>query len=386
MREKTVFYCKIDNSFIQIEEMMFPELKKFPLVIKRHDQIIGKNNMASQYGIEVGDSLDMAYKKCLNLVAIEPHDEDYRYYIEEVKNIFRHYSDYIETDGITQFWIDLSYSKRLFGCDSFNIAKDIRKRIYKELGIKVKIGISYNQPYAKMACYVYDQSINVINKDIFLNDICSLNIDKCVAINQKDLQILKSHHIVTIADLMMKEQESIYNILGDNGKWLWHYVHGIIEKKENWDDEKVPQSIGQSLTMPYEIYTYSQAKSIIHVLIKDVIQQLNDYQLEGSTISLTLRDYEMKSITRSMDLRMYTHQMDDILWATEDLLEDLCVGSFCGHLDRPYRHMTLSITHLRDLKYAEVQDHWDHVVETVHDYIEAMNRKNQSLSSHHQFA
>lgn len=386
MREKSIFYCEIENCFVQIEEMMFPELKKFPLVLHDHHQVIGKNKIADQYGIMVGDSLLKAQKKCLNLVVVEPHYEDYCYYIEETKNIFRHYTDNIQNDETGQFWSDISDSKRLFGNNLLDIAKKIQKRIDNEIGLKVKIGISFNQAYAKMACHVFRQPLNFINKNRFLNYIYPLPIQQCVEINQKDAQILNLHHIVTVEDLMMRDKENLYNLLGNEGEWLWNYVHGIIEDKNDWDKEKIPQSIGQSLTVPYEIYTYQQAKSMIHVLINDVVKQLHDYHLEGSKVSLTLRDYEMKSISRYFEFDTHTQSYDDILWVSEDLIEGLCVGSFCGHLDRPYRNMTLSISNLKDVRCSETQENWDYGVETVQDYLNISNRDIQSLSLQHQFA
>lgn len=90
MWEKVIVHADLNQCYAQIEEMIYPELKKVPMAVgenKKSDQgvILAVNDLAFEYGIKQGDSLKNAYHKCPNLLIVQPHYDDYHYYVEEVK-------------------------------------------------------------------------------------------------------------------------------------------------------------------------------------------------------------------------------------------------------------------------------------------------------------
>ncbi|MEG0958422.1 MAG: DNA polymerase IV, partial [Erysipelotrichaceae bacterium] len=120
MWNKAILHSDINHCYAQIEEMKYPELRSVPMAVggheeSRHGIILTKNDMAKQYNLKTGESLRNAYEKCPNLVVIPPNYDDYMYYTEKVKDIYRDYSDYVESFGLDEAWIDISASQALFG-------------------------------------------------------------------------------------------------------------------------------------------------------------------------------------------------------------------------------------------------------------------------------
>lgn len=116
---------------------------------ERHGIILAKNDKAKAFHIKTGESLREALAKCPHLRILKPDYEEYMYYTERVKDIYREYTDKVESFGLDEAWIDLSESTALFG-SGMSIARKIQNRVEHELGMTVSMGVSYNKIFAKI--------------------------------------------------------------------------------------------------------------------------------------------------------------------------------------------------------------------------------------------
>ena len=152
--DRVIFHADINHCYAQIEEMKFPKLREVPMAVggheeSRHGIILAKNDLAKKFNIKTGESLRDARRKCKDLLIIPPHYEDYIYYTEQVKEIYREYTDKVESFGLDEAWCDYSESVRLFG-DGLKMASTIQKRVLEEVGLTISIGVSYNKIFAKL--------------------------------------------------------------------------------------------------------------------------------------------------------------------------------------------------------------------------------------------
>ena len=66
-----------------------------------------------------------------------------------LREIYSDYTNQIEPYGCDESWLDVTGSSSLKG-DGRKIAEEISRRVKKELGIAVSIGISWNKIFAKL--------------------------------------------------------------------------------------------------------------------------------------------------------------------------------------------------------------------------------------------
>ena len=66
-----------------------------------------------------------------------------------LREIYSDYTNQIEPYGCDESWLDVTGSSSLKG-DGRKIAEEISRRVKKELGITVSIGISWNKIFAKL--------------------------------------------------------------------------------------------------------------------------------------------------------------------------------------------------------------------------------------------
>ena len=112
-KDRIIVHSDINHCYAQIEEMKYPGLRDVPMAVggneeERHGIILAKNDKAKAFHIKTGESLREALAKCPQLRILKPDYEEYMYYTERVKDIYREYTDKVESFGLDEAWIDLS--------------------------------------------------------------------------------------------------------------------------------------------------------------------------------------------------------------------------------------------------------------------------------------
>lgn len=129
----------------------------------RHGIILTKNEIASKYGLTVGEPLWKARQKCPDLIIVPPNFPVYIEFSQRVRKIFEDYTDLIEPFGLDESWLDVTGDWNKTG---YEIAQEIRQRVKDEIGITVSIGLSFNKIFAKLGSdYKKPDAITIISKE-----------------------------------------------------------------------------------------------------------------------------------------------------------------------------------------------------------------------------
>lgn len=242
MWERLIIHSQIHNCYCQIEEMMHPYLKSKAMVVEEKGIVISANDIAKMYGIDEGERLNDSYQKCPQLLSVQAHYEDYDYYIEEINNIYREYSDVVEAFCSHETWIDMSFSQGLFNDDPLEIANQIHQQIYDDLGLKVSLGISFNKVYAKIAnCINDDKYVHVVSYHNYKRIAKIINVEKLFYINYKQSSLLKKNGIYTFDDLCKTHIDFLKSILGYEAIEIFSLSQGeeiYLNKKEKMIKEQ----------------------------------------------------------------------------------------------------------------------------------------------------
>ena len=99
---------------------------------------------AKKYGIQTGEPIVAARKKCPNLIIIPP---DFPVYVEKSKALIallKRYSDQVVQYSIDEAWADFTGYEMLYG-DPVVFAHKLKDIIKEELKFTVNIGVSSNR-------------------------------------------------------------------------------------------------------------------------------------------------------------------------------------------------------------------------------------------------
>lgn len=344
MKEKAILHCDINHCYAQIEEMKVPELKNVPMVVggkeeNRNGIVLARNLHAKTYGIKTADTLREAFEKCPDLLVIHPNYDDYVYYSNKIKDIYREYTDKVESFGVDEAWIDVSDSRLLFG-DEVSIAREIQRRALDEYGITISVGVSYNKIFAKLGSDMTKPSgFHVITKDNYKEIVWPLEVSELLYVGSKTKIKLNQMNIFTIGDLATHDINQLRKVLGKNGEIIWYFANGLDDTDVSIE-KILPKSVGNGITTPRNLNNFRDVKHVLYVLSESIAARLKEQHLEGRTISLSLRDVELKSMSRQMQLKENTDLVSEIIDAA------LYLARYRFDFNPPYRSLSLKVSDL----------------------------------------
>lgn len=158
---KIYFHVDVNSAFLSwsalkaLQDGSTVDLRTIPAVVggdetKRHGVVLAKSGPAKQYGIKTGESLFAARTKCPGLTVVPP---DFDWYVQNSKALIQILNDYtpdVEQYSIDEAFLDMTGTEALFG-PPLTAAHTIRRRVHRELGFTVNVGIAPNRLLAKMA-------------------------------------------------------------------------------------------------------------------------------------------------------------------------------------------------------------------------------------------
>ena len=343
--ERWIIHSDINHCYAQIEEMMYPELRNVPMAVGGHEEdrhgiILAKNDLAKKYHIKTGESLRDAFQKCPELLIVPPHYDDYLFYTEEVKRIYREYSDKVESFGLDEAWIDITGTEKLFHKTAMELAEEIQRRVFKELGLTVSMGLSFNKVFAKLGSDLdKKQGLAVITRDNFKDMVFPLPIADILYIGKATSSQLNERNIYTLGDLALSSKEYIKSFLGKNGEMVWLFANGYDTLSVN-SSQQVIKSVGNGITAKHDIHTIEEAKIVLSMLAESVAKRLRQSNKLGSVISIGMRYKDLQGLSRQKRVDTPTNIAREILDMVMILLRDN------WNMAIPLRSLSISVSSL----------------------------------------
>lgn len=346
-KKRVVLHCDINHCYAQIEEMKVPSLRNVAMAVgghetTRHGIILAKNDLAKEYHIKTGESLRDAYAKCPQLVVIPPNYDDYLYYSEKVKDIYREYTDRVESFGLDEAWIDVSESVKIYGSGEV-IARKIKNKIYEQLGLTISVGVSFNKVFAKLGSdMIKPDGLVVIDEENYKQVVWPLPVEELIYIGQATKRKLNDFGIKTIGELAAFRVDLIESRMGKVGVMIHEFANGIDDKSvafTGYQDEA--KSVGNGITTIRDMCNLQDIELVFRVLAESVASRLRDMKVEGQVVTIGLRDTELHGLSRQRKLAEPTCLADEILNMAMVLTREYYNGAL------PLRSISLTISDLQ---------------------------------------
>ena len=317
--DRTILHCDCNAFYASVECVLNPELKKVPMAVggdeeSRHGIILAKNEFAKKYNIQTAETIWQAKKKCPDLVIVRPHHDLYYKYSKQVMDIYKRYTDYVESFGPDEAWLDVTGSKRLFG-DGVKIANELRRIVREETGLTISVGVSFCKVFAKLGSdYKKPNAMTVITKKNYQKIVWPLKCSDMIMVGPATTKKLNNYGIYTIGDIAKSDEKFIKSILGKNGILLRQYARGEDKTPVRHKDiERDIKSIGNATTTPRDLVNNNDVKMIFTVLAESVSRRMRNLGLKGTTLSIYVRDKKLGSFVRQCKLESATNVSGEII-------------------------------------------------------------------------
>lgn len=347
--KRCVLHIDCNKFYASVECLYRPELRDKPMAVggdpeNRHGIILTKNEIASKYGLTVGEPLWKARQKCPDLVVVPPNYPLYLRFSALARKIYEDYSEFIEPFGLDECWIDVTGSEK----SGEEIAHEIRKRVKSQLGITVSVGVSFNKVFAKLGSdYKKPDAVTVIDESNYKDIAWSLPCGDLLMVGRSAQKKLNAYGINTIGDLADTDVAVLKSLFGKNGEMLHSFANGTecspVRHKDEISDVK---SVGNSTTAPRDLVNEEDVKTVFRVLCESVSTRLREKGLKGRVVTIYVRDKELSSFSRQMKIPSNTDISTEIFYYAMKLF---CANYFWN---KPIRSLGVSVSDF-DVTYEQ---------------------------------
>lgn len=306
----------------------------------RHGIILAKSIPAKKYGIQTGETILEARRKCPNLTLVPPNYGLYEQCSAAFMEILREYSDVVEQYSIDEAFIDMYSTCHLFGTPE-EAARIIKDRIRDELGFTVNVGISSNKLLAKMASdFKKPDRVHTLYPKEIPEKMWPLDVSDLFFVGRATTQKLFSMGIRTIGELAAADPVWLKTVLKKQGEVIWGFANGI-DFSPVISRPEPNKGYGNSTTTPFDVVDIETAGKVLLALSETVGSRLRADQMQIEVVAVGIRYSDLSYVSHQKRVKASTNLTVEIYDAASELFVQLWNGD-------PIRHLGVHTSRVQD--------------------------------------
>ena len=332
----------MDAFYASVEQLDNPELKGKPVIVggsSMRGVVSAASYEARKYKIHSAMPIAQALRLCPHGIFLPVRMKRYKEISNKIFAIFQQYTPLVEPLSLDEAFLDVTSSGKLFGTAE-NIATQIRKQVFEEIGLTISAGVATSKLIAKIASDIKKpDGLTIVPAGGEAEFLAPLPIKRLWGVGkktQKTLALLGVHTIGDIAGLSLKLLEQKF---GKHGRSLYHAASGLDERDVETEHET--KSVGHEFTFDADL---AESESIRRELLKlsvMVTKRLRLHQLQGRTITLKVKYHDFRQITRSVTIKEHIADSKRIYEEVLQLLKKTAAG------EKPIRLLGISVSGLK---------------------------------------
>ena len=318
---RKIIHVDMDAFYASVEQMDNPDLKGKPIAVGgggKRGVVSAASYEARKFGVKSAMAGSLAAKLCPQLIFVRPRFERYTEISKKIKKIFFDYTNLVEPLSLDEAYLDVTQNKK--GNPSATlIAKEIRERIFNEIGLTASAGISINKFVAKVASdYNKPNGQKTVNPEEVIPFLEQLDIRKFYGVGKVTAERMYKMGIFTGMDLKSKTLDYLNEHFGKSGRYYYYIVRGIhnSEVKPN----RIRKSLAAERTFNENLSSEVFMLEKLEHISKEVSNRLQKSKVSGKTITLKIKYSDFTLQTRSKTLPYFISDKSIILETAKDLL------------------------------------------------------------------
>ena len=318
---RKIIHVDMDAFYASVEIMDNPELNGKPVAVggsEKRGVISAASYEARKFGVKSAMAGNLAIKLCPELIFVRPRFERYAEISKKIRNIFLDYTDLVEPLSLDEAYLDVTNNKK--GNPSASLlAKEIRQRIFNEIGLTASAGISINKFIAKVASdYNKPNGQKTVNPEDVIPFLEALDIRKFYGVGKVTAEKMYQLGIFTGKDLKLKSIAYLDEHFGKSGRYYYYVVRGIhtSEVKPN----RIRKSLAAERTFNENLSSEVFMLEKLERIADEVSRRLLKSKVSGKTVTLKIKYSDFTLQTRSKTLQYFISDKALILETAKDLL------------------------------------------------------------------
>jgi len=303
---RKIIHVDMDAFYASVEQLDNPELKGKPVAVggnSKRGVVSAASYEARKFGVRSAMSSVLAKLNCPELIFVYPRFDRYKEISQKVRAIFYEFTDLVEPLSLDEAYLDVTENKK--GNPSATlIAKEIRERIFKEVGLTASAGISVNKFIAKVASdYNKPNGQKTVSPEEVIAFLERLDIRKFYGIGKVTAEKMYQLGIFTGKDLKSKSIEFLSEKFGKSGKYYFYVVRGIHNSEVK--SHRIRKSLAAERTFNENLSSEIFMIEKLEHIAEEVSRRLKSSKVEGKTVTLKIKYSDFTLQTRSKTLSYF---------------------------------------------------------------------------------
>ncbi|MBN2613004.1 MAG: DNA polymerase IV [Bacteroidales bacterium] len=311
---KHIIHLDLDTFFVSVERLINSSLSGKPVIIGGSSDrgvVASCSYEARHFGVHSAMPMKMARILCPDAFFVRGDMELYSKYSNMVTQIIAEKAPLYEKASVDEHYIDITGMDRFFGCMVWT--HELRRKIIKETGLPISLGLSINKTVAKIATgEAKPNGEKEVPHGYVKPFLYPLSIRKIPMIGDKTFHLLRSMGIATIGTLSMVPPEMMEKVLGKNGIVIWKKANGIDSTPvEPYSEQK---SIGTEHTFDQDTIDIKMLNEKLVCMVEKIAFDLRKQQKLTSCVTVKIRysNFDTHTLQKRIPYTSFDHKLIEV--------------------------------------------------------------------------
>lgn len=355
--KRIIFHVDVNNAFLSwtavdmLKNGSKLDIRTIPSVIggdekERRGIVVARSYPAKKLGINAGDSIYLAKRKINKLFVASVKRELFINYSNAFYKILCKYCPVVERYSIDECFLDMTGTNLLYN-SILDIAYKIKEEIKNDLGFTVNVGIGNSKLCAKMASdFEKPDKVHTLFDDEVKEKMWPLSVDNLIMVGKSSSKKLHELGIHTIKDLALIDENILLKHFKSMGHIMHEYANGI-DLSPIIRQAPKNQGIGNSTTLPQDVYNLSELKKILMILSNKVGVRLRNEKKYATTVAVKLKNSNFISYVHQKKLISPISTDEDIFNISLEILKSMWKGD-------PIRLIGIRVSDFSDTTFKQI--------------------------------
>ncbi len=322
-----MLHVDMDAFFVSVELLDRPELAGKPVAVGGAERgvVSAASYEAREFGVNSAMPVARALRACPHLTMIPPRHDRYSEVSRQIMDILHDVTPLVEKLSVDEAFLDVGGARRLMG-GPVRIAKDLRARIRREVGVPASVGIAATKHVAKIAsAHAKPDGLLLIPRSATIAFLHGLPVGALWGVGEKTRARLANQGIETVGELADAGPERLTRILGRaHGTHLYRLAMGQDPRPVQTSREE--KSIGKEVTFFEHVADRGKLEKILLAQAHATARRLRRAGLTARTVAIKVRFADFTTITRSTTFARPTDLAADLYTGAKRLFDSVAVS------------------------------------------------------------
>jgi len=346
---RKIIHVDMDAFYASVEQRDDPALQGKPVAVGgggARGVVMAASYEARVFGVRSAMPGFQARRLCPELIFVHTRFDAYHAASDQIREIFRSYTDLVEPLSLDEAYLDVTAPKR--GPPSATaIARAIKQEILAVTGLTASAGVSFNKFLAKVASDMdKPDGLYVIRPEDAAAFVARLPIERFFGVGPVTARKMREAGIATGADLRERSEAELVNRFGKVGRHYFRIARGEDERAVSPD--RPYKSIGAEETFASDLKAPDAMLEALRPIAERVAERMAQADLFGRTVTLKIKHQDFTVHTRQHTLADPVHSAEELMALARWLLHTP------GPPDRPVRLLGLTASNFARASPATV--------------------------------